>query len=127
VRLRPVATVENGIFENVDDWDEIESKLVFREELVAGLENLDHFKHIWVIFGFDRKRGYSLKVHPRHDPTKPLVGVFASRSPRRPNRLGLTLVEFVRMEGRTVVVRGLDAFDGSPVYDVKPYEEEIDY
>jgi len=119
--------VENGVFEDVDDWDEVESRLVFREELVPGLENLDHFKHVWVIFGFDRKRGYSLKVHPRHDPAKPLVGVFASRSPRRPNRLGLTLVELVRMEGRTVVVRGLDAFDGSPVYDVKPYEEEIDY
>jgi len=127
MRLRPIATVVNGAHEDVDDWKTVESKLVLREDLEPGLENLDHFRHIWVIFGFDRKRGYSLKVHPRHDPSMPLVGVFATRSPKRPNRLGLTLAELVRMEGRVVVVRGLDALDGSPVYDVKPYEEEIDY
>jgi len=119
--------VFNDVDEDVDDWKTVESRLEFQEEFAPGLENLDHFRHIWVIFGFDRKRGYSLKVHPRHDPAKPLVGVFATRSPKRPNRLGLALVELVRLEDKVVVVRGLDALDGSPVYDVKPYEEEIDY
>ncbi len=127
MRLRAIARVVNGVREDVDDWDGVESKLVFEKHLLPGLENLDHFKHIWVIFGFHRKRGHSLKVHPMHDPSRPLVGVFATRSPKRPNRLGLTLVELVRVKGNVVTVRGLDAYDGSPVYDLKPYEEEIDY
>jgi tRNA (Thr-GGU) A37 N-methylase len=56
-----------------------------------------------------------------------MVGVFASRSPTRPNKLGLTLVRLIGVRGNVVTVKGLDAFDGSPVYDVKPWEEEIDY
>lgn len=127
MRLRPVAVVRNGVDGDVDDWDDVESDLVFEPEYVKGLYRLDRFKHIWVIFGFDRKRGWKPTVHPRHDPAKPPVGVFASRSPRRPNRIGLTKVELVSVKGRVVRVRGLDAYHGSPVWDVKPYEGEIRY
>jgi tRNA (Thr-GGU) A37 N-methylase len=56
-----------------------------------------------------------------------LVGVFASRSPTRPNKLGLTLVRLLSIKGNEVTVKGLDAFDGSPVFDIKPFEDEIDY
>ncbi len=127
MRLKRIAVVRNGVMDTVDDWDRVESKLVFDPEYVDGLYKLDHFKHIWVIFGFHRQRETIMRVHPRHDPKKPLVGVFASRSPTRPNKLGLTLVELVSVRKNTVAVRGLDAFDGSPIFDVKPYEEEIDY
>ena len=127
LKLRPIAVVRNGMREKPDDWDKVRSQLIVRQEYVRGLYKLSHFKHIWVIFGFHRMRGTELMVHPRHDPEKPLVGVFASRSPTRPNKLGLTLVKLVRVKGRTITVKGLDAFDGSPVFDIKPYEEEIDY
>lgn len=127
LEFRPIATVRNGVTEDVDDWDEVESRLVFEPEYVPGLYKLDRFKHIWVVFGFHRKRGWKARVHPRHDPSKPLVGVFATRSPHRPNRLGLTKVRLVSVRGRTVTVRGLDAYDGSPVWDVKPFEGEIRY
>lgn len=127
MRLRPIATVLNGVDEDVDDWDKIESRLVFEEEYVPGLFRLDRFRHVWVIFGFHRKRGWSPRVHPMHDPSRPLVGVFATRSPKRPNKLGLTKVELVRVKGRVVTVRGLDAFDGSPVWDIKPFEGEMEY
>lgn len=125
--LRPIATVRNGIAGDVDDWDEIESKLVFEKEWVGGLYRLNRFDHILVIFGFHKKRGVRLKVHPRHDTSRPLVGVFATRSPRRPNKLGLTRVELVGVRGNVVTVRGLDAYDGSPVFDIKPPSDEIDY
>ena len=127
VRLKPIATVKNGLSEKPEDWDKVRSKLVFKEEYVEGLYRLGHFKHVWVIFGFHKLRGWLPKVHPRHDPSLPLVGVFATRSPTRPNRLGLTLVELVSIKGNMVTVKGLDALDGSPVYDIKPYEDEIDY
>ena len=127
LRLRPIATVKNGVKGDVDDWNKVKSRLVFREEFVDGLYRLGHFDHILVIFGFHRKRGVKLRVHPRHDPSKPLVGVFASRSPRRPNKLGLTRAKLLSIRGNVVTVQGLDAYDGSPVYDVKPPLDEIDY
>ena len=80
-----------------------------------------------VIFGFHRKRKVMMKVHPMHDLTKPLVGVFASRSPKRPNRIGLTRVDLISVDDNIVTVKGLDAYDGSPVFDIKPPVDVIDY
>jgi len=125
--MRTIATVSNGVRETPDDWDEVTSKLVFRKTYIDGLYRLSHFKHIWVIFGFHMNTETLMRVHPFHDASKPLVGVFASRSPTRPNKLGLTLVELVSVRRNVVTVRGLDAFDGSPVFDIKPDENEIDY
>ena len=127
MRLKPIAHVENGIAQSPHDWTKVRSKLVFDKRYVPGLYKLSHLKHVWVIFGFHRMHETRMKIHPMHDPQKPLVGVFASRSPTRPNKLGLTLVELVRLRGNVVTVKGLDALDGSPVFDIKPYEEEIDY
>ena len=126
-KLTPIAKVINGLTETPQDWDQVKSKLVFERKYVAGLHKLNRFKHVWVLFGFDRTSETLMRVHPRHDPSKPLVGVFASRSPTRPNKIGLTLVELVSVRDNIVTVRGLDAFDKSPVFDVKPSEEEIDY
>jgi tRNA-Thr(GGU) m(6)t(6)A37 methyltransferase TsaA len=61
-----------------------------------------------------------MKVHPHHDPNQAEVGVFASRSPKRPNFLGLTRVRLLERNGNILVVKGLDAFDGTPVVDIKP-------
>ena len=127
LNLVPIAWVENGIRKTPEDWDIVVSRLVFGKKYVDGLYKLGHFKHIWVIFGFHRNKEILLKVHPQHDPAKPLVGVFASRSPTRQNKLGMTLVKVVSVRGGVVTVKGLDAFDGSPVFDIKPFEDEIDY
>ncbi len=125
--MRAIATVLSDVRETPDDWGKVTSKLVFRKVYIDGLYKLSHFKHIWVIFGFHKNRETRMMIHPMHDPSKPLVGVFASRSPTRPNKIGLTLVELVSVRKNIVTVRGLDAFDGSPVFDIKPYEKEIDY
>ena len=125
--MKAIATVVNYIKETPDDWGKVTSRLVFRKNYTEGLYKLSHFKHLWVIFGFHKARDTRMKIHPMHDPAKPLVGVFASRSPTRPNKIGLTLVELVSVRKNVVTVRGLDAFDGSPVFDIKPYEKEIDY
>lgn len=127
MRLKAIAHVVNGVTETPDDWGRITSRLVFDKRYVDGLYKLGHFRHIWVLFGFHKMRRTLMKVHPRHDPSKPLVGVFASRSPTRPNKIGQTRVELVSVRGNIVTVRGLDALDGSPVFDIKPDENEIDY
>ena len=127
LKLKAIGRGRNGVKETPEDWSKVRSRIVIDPKYVEGLQNLDHFKHVWVIFGFNRLRETQLKVHPRHDPSKPLVGVFASRSPTRPNKLGLTLVRLASVRGTVLVVKDLDAYDGSPVYDIKPFEDEIDY
>jgi tRNA-Thr(GGU) m(6)t(6)A37 methyltransferase TsaA len=125
--LKRIATVVNGISGDMHDWSEVRSKLVFDESYVEGLYRLKRFDHVIVLFGFHRKRGVRMRVHPRHDPSNPLVGVFATRSPTRPNKIGLTRVRLVSISGNIVTVEGLDAYDGSPVFDIKPPVDEIDY
>ena len=100
------------------------SKIVINKEFTKALEGLSGFSHVFVIFlmhevaAEERK---TLQVHPKGRKDLPLVGVFATRSPTRPNPLGLTLVELMSIKGNVMTVRGLDAFDGTPVLDIKPY------
>jgi len=89
-------------------------------ELEPGLTDIEGFSHLIVIWEFDRTRGgFELVGTPPSD-NRP-HGVFATRSPRRPNPIGLTIVELVRREGATLHVRGIDMLDGTPILDIKPY------
>ncbi|MGQ9921113.1 MAG: tRNA (N6-threonylcarbamoyladenosine(37)-N6)-methyltransferase TrmO [Desulfobacca sp.] len=95
-----------------------------------GLDGIEAFSHLWVIYWFhgndtpEKRR--TLKVHPRGNPLNPLTGVFATRSPMRPNLLGLQVCRLVERQGNRLEVAGLDAWDGSPVLDLKPYVPQID-
>ena len=126
MKLKRIATVVNGIDMTAKDWNQVASKLVFEEEYVDGLIGLDRLDRIWVIFGFNRRRGWSPLVRPRCAKDDSLIGIFASRGVQRPNKLGMTLVHLVSVRGNTVTVRGLDAFDGSPVFDLKNYDHDYD-
>jgi tRNA-Thr(GGU) m(6)t(6)A37 methyltransferase TsaA len=108
------------------DWHKTESRLVFLDEYVDGLYRLKECKRVWVIFGLHHYRGWESRVRPRRAEDNSLVGVFASRASRRPNRLGLTLVDLIDVRGRIVTVTGLDAFDGTPVYDMKNFDADYD-
>ncbi len=88
------------------------------------LSDLDGFSHVWVIFWFHKNQGWRPKVHPPRSDTK--RGVFATRSPYRPNPIGMSLVELERVEGLTLHVRGLDLLDGTPVLDLKPFVPHAD-
>jgi len=127
MRLTPVATVFNGVKETPKgDWRRIRSRLVFKEEYAKGLYRVRECSRIWVIFGFHRVRGSQSLVRPRKAKDKSKIGIFASRGIQRPNHLGLTLVHLIKASRNTLIVTGLDAFDGSPVYDIKPYDSDYD-
>jgi tRNA-Thr(GGU) m(6)t(6)A37 methyltransferase TsaA len=84
-----------------------------------GLEDLESWRYIWVLFWFHLNQGWSPKVLPPRSPKK--RGVFSTRSPYRPNPIGLSVVELCGIEGRTLRIRGVDMVDGSPLLDIKPY------
>jgi len=89
------------------------------EEYRAGLKDLDGFSHVILIWQFDRSIGYHLEAHPPKQ-TEP-KGVFATRSPHRPNPIGLSMVRLERIENGVLHVDGVDMLDGTPLLDIKPY------
>lgn len=114
--LKPVGTVRKR---DERTWIEIS------DEFADGLLGLDGFSHIYVLFWFDQndtpEKRRTLQVHPRKDESIPLTGVFATHSPQRPNLIGLTLCRILSIEGSAIELEDIDAFDGSPVIDIKCY------
>jgi tRNA-Thr(GGU) m(6)t(6)A37 methyltransferase TsaA len=94
------------------------------------LLGLEDFSHVWVIWWFDRndnpQKRSVLRVHPRGNPKNPLTGVFATRSPARPNLIAMTLCRISSIEGSTIRVEDIDAFDNTPVLDLKPHIPKSD-
>ena len=112
-----------------DDWGDVTAAIKLASPLdersVAGLEE---FSHVEVVFLFDRVDPAAVCLHSRHprgNPEWPEVGILAQRAKDRPNRIGICTCELVAVDGASIVVRGLDAIDGTPVLDVKPYMEEF--
>jgi len=98
---------------------EAEGTLEILPEFEMGLADIEGFSHLFVLWEFDRSSGFELLGTPPCDDRP--HGVFATRSPLRPNPIGLTVVGLVRREGRTLHVRGIDMLDGTPILDIKPY------
>jgi tRNA-Thr(GGU) m(6)t(6)A37 methyltransferase TsaA len=106
-----------------DATHEAEGVIEVNPELEPGLQDIEGFSHLYVIWVFHRATGVDLFAAPPWDDRP--HGVFATRSPRRPNPIGLTVVELLRRDGRRLHVRGVDMLDGSPVLDLKPYLSSI--
>jgi len=102
---------------------ETEGILEILPQYEIGLTDIEGFSHLFVLWVFDRAEGYELMGKPPTD-SRP-HGVFATRSPRRPNPIGLTVVQLLRREGRALRVRGVDMLDGTPILDIKPYLSSI--
>lgn len=102
---------------------EAEGILEVRPEFAVGLTDIEGFSHLFVIWAFDRSDGFQLLGTPPID-NRP-HGVFATRSPRRPNPIGLTVVELLRRDDSKLIVRGVDMLDGTPILDIKPYLSNV--
>ena len=123
--LRPVGRVESPLIDRADaprqgDEGSPDAYLVFEPAVSEGLRDLRVGAEVIVLTWLDRARRDVLAVHPRGDRTRPETGVFSTRSPDRPNPIGLHRVTILSVEGRRIRVRNLEALDGTPVVDVKP-------
>jgi tRNA-Thr(GGU) m(6)t(6)A37 methyltransferase TsaA len=124
VKLNFIGYVKNGISKQPEaGWDKVISKIIIEKKFIDALDGIEGFSHIHVLYWVDRlPRGKRpLKIRPRHREDMPLLGVFATRSAYRPNPIGLTAVKLLKREGQVLRVKGLDAFDGTPIIDIKPY------
>jgi len=127
IKMKPIGYVRRASKkEDVKDRSLV-SRIIIRKELAEALEGTEEFSHLFVIFymhQISEKEKQTLRVHPRGRMDLPLLGVFATRTAFRPNTIGLTLVELLERRDNVLVVRGLDAFDGTPVLDLKPADRQ---
>ncbi len=103
---------------------EIEGTVEVFKDYCKGLEDLEGFSHIMLLYHFHRSKGFSLTVTPYMDNRK--RGVFSTRAPHRPNPIGLSIVQLVKIEGNILHIKNLDMIDGTPLLDIKPYIPEFD-
>lgn len=126
IELEAIGTVRGGREKVInDDWGPIEAFIELDERIDASaLSSLDQFSHAVIVFHFDKVDPATIEWgarHPRNNSDWPLVGIFAQRGKNRPNLVGVTTCDVVGVEGNRLYVRGLDAVDGTPVIDIKPY------
>lgn len=130
VTLRPIGVVRSPYTESAQipkgagAKHDAEGVLELSPDLEAGLTDIEGFSHLFVLWIFDRSTDWDLMAHPPIDEQRP-HGVFSTRSPRRPNPIGLTVVRLLRREGSRLHVRGVDMLDGTPIVDLKPYLSSV--
>ncbi|MCK4418589.1 tRNA (N6-threonylcarbamoyladenosine(37)-N6)-methyltransferase TrmO [Candidatus Aerophobetes bacterium] len=116
MRIYPIGVVRSS---NQDS-----QKIEIFEDFSEGLKGIEASRYVWVLYWFhkvSKNKRKLLQVHPGGDLTRPKRGVFTTRSPIRPNPIGLTRVELVGTQDNILIVKGLDAFENSPVLDIKPF------
>jgi tRNA-Thr(GGU) m(6)t(6)A37 methyltransferase TsaA len=113
----------SAIPKGLDAKHNAEGILEILPEFEPGLTDIDGFSHLFVLWVFDRAEGFDLTGRVPADNRE--HGVFATRSPRRPNPIGLTVVELLQRDGNKLMVRGLDMLDGTPLLDIKPFMTSI--
>jgi tRNA-Thr(GGU) m(6)t(6)A37 methyltransferase TsaA len=133
ITLRPIGVVRNSIKEPQPpgfDWDAVAARIMIRPDLEDGLLGLDTYSHLKVLFWPHlvppEVIGSKHRLHPRDDPQNPLQGILATRSQIRFNPILTSAVRLLRVKRNVLSVRGLDAVDGTPVLDIKPYFPHFD-
>ena len=125
IEIEAIGYVTNEVKDKKDvAWGKDTSSIVLNEEYISGLKGLEDFSHVIILYHLDKakyEKDKHLQRRPQNREDMPLVGIFSQRGKDRPNRIGMTSVEIVSVSDDTLVVKGLDAVDGTPVLDIKPY------
>jgi tRNA-Thr(GGU) m(6)t(6)A37 methyltransferase TsaA len=131
VTLDPIGIVHSPIHEPLDDvWGGLTARIELDPSRFSAdsLVGLDAFSHVEIVFVFDRVADDEIHLgarHPRGRTDWPKIGIFAQRGKNRPNRIGITICRLLSVHDLTIEVEGLDAIDGTPVLDIKPYLREF--
>ncbi|MGE7912912.1 tRNA (N6-threonylcarbamoyladenosine(37)-N6)-methyltransferase TrmO [Lysinibacillus xylanilyticus] len=128
--IKPIAAVSNSrkMIED-DNWSGVISTIELTKDIhESSLKGINDFSHLEIIFYFDKVSDEKIQYearHPRNNKDYPEVGIFAQRGKNRPNKIGVTVVELLELKGRALIVKGLDAIDGTPIIDIKPVMKEF--
>lgn len=127
LRLKPLGVAKNRVRRPaLPGWKEVITQIVIKRKYARGLDGLEDYSHVIVVYWLDKEKECHLKHHPQGRQDVPYVGIFACRCPQRPNRLALSTVKLVGRQGNILTVKGLDIVNGTPVLDLKPYTPQYD-
>jgi tRNA (adenine37-N6)-methyltransferase len=130
ISFSPIGHVVNDVpGPRYHEWGDVVSEIIVKDHLAPALDGIEQFSHIIVLFyitGVDAEKRLTLKLHPRDRQDAPLMGVFATHTQFRPNPIGLSVVRLLERDGARLRVRGLDAYNGTPILDIKNYVPEPD-
>ncbi len=130
MKFEPIAKVHSSRIKLIDDnWNQetvhIELDEKYPEDALKGLEDFSHVEILFFMDQVDPKKIETSARHPRNNDAWPKIGIFAQRGKNRPNQIGLTVCKIIKIEGRKLFLRGLDAVDGTRVLDIKPWMKEF--
>lgn len=127
IRLKPLGVAKNRVKQpTLPGWQDVVTKIVIDKKFAAGLDGIEDYSHIIVVYWMDKETECHLRHHPQGRGDVPFVGIFACRCPQRPNRIAFSTVKLLARNGNVLKVKGLDILDGTPIIDIKPYTPQYD-
>ncbi|TSC77135.1 MAG: hypothetical protein G01um101431_318 [Parcubacteria group bacterium Gr01-1014_31] len=127
ITMRPLGYAKNSVDKpTLPGWKDVVTDIVINEEYAKGLDGIEEYSHIMVVYWLDKEKHCHLRHHPQGRADVPFGGIFACRCPQRPNPIALSTVELVGRVGNILKVKGLDILNDTPVVDIKPYWPQYD-
>ncbi|MBI2074692.1 MAG: tRNA (N6-threonylcarbamoyladenosine(37)-N6)-methyltransferase TrmO [Candidatus Levybacteria bacterium] len=127
ITIKPLGKAKNGVTKpTLPSWKDIISEIVIDKKFALGLDGIEYYSHVIVVYWMDKEKECHLKHHPQGRSDIPYVGIFACRCPQRPNRIAISTVELVGKKGNIITVKGLDIVSGTAILDIKPYTPQYD-
>ncbi len=128
IKIKPVGKAKNSINKPMlPGWKDVITEIVIDKKYAKGLDGIEDYSHVIVVYWMDKEEECHLKHHPQGREDVPYVGIFACRCPQRPNRIAISTVKLLSRKGNILKVRGLDILDSTPILDIKPYTPHYDY
>ena len=127
IKIKPLGKAKNRVSKPMlPGWKEIETEIVIDKKYAKGLDGIEDYSHVVVVYWLNKEKECHLKHHPQGRADVPFVGIFACRCPQRPNRLAISTVRLLRRFQNCLKVKGLDIVNDTPILDIKPYALQYD-
>ena len=127
VSMKPIGFAKNSINQpTLNGWKDKVTEIILKEEYSRGLDGIEDYSHVIVVYFLDKEKECHLKHHPQNREDVPFIGIFACRCPQRPNRIAMSTVKLLDRKNNIIKVKDLDILNGTPVFDIKPYTPQYD-
>ncbi len=127
IKLKPLGVAKNNVAKpTLPGWNNIVTEIEIDKKYALGLDGIEDYSHVIVVYWMDQEKECHLKHHPQGREDIPFIGIFACRCPQRPNRIAMSTVILLDRKNNVLKVKGLDIVDGTPILDIKPYTPQYD-
>lgn len=127
ITIKPLGLAKNKVHKpTLPGWDDVVTEIVIDKKYTKGLDGIEDYSHVIVVYWMDKEKECHLKHHPQGREDIPFIGIFACRCPQRPNRIAISTVPLLDRRKNVLKVKGLDIVNGTPILDIKPYTPQYD-